>query len=155
VKRAAVFVAALALLVPAGATAGVIVIGKSIRGVALGMTQKKVKAVLGTPTKTVHKSNDFGPYTELTYPGLKVTFQGNSNVTAVRTTSRADKTAGGLGVGSTVADVKAKVSGLQCDPAGKPRICQKGKSLPGKLVTAFFFNPAGRLDEILIGYVID
>jgi hypothetical protein len=156
-RRAALllFVAA-ALLVPASAGAGVIVVGKGIRGARLGMTQKQVRAALGKPLAVVHRSNDFGPYTELAYAGLKVTFQGNTAVTAVRTTSASDRTAAGIGVGSTKAQVQAKVPGVHC--GGKdlgPRLCQVGQSLPGKLVTAFFFSAAGRITEVLVGVVID
>lgn len=145
-----------ALAVPAAAsTGGPIVVGKSIRGVALDMTQKQVRAVLGTPKKTVRRNNEFGPYTEFTYNGLKVTFQGNATVTGMRTTSRLDRTKDGIGVGSTIAEVKAKVRGVRCESSGGGApLCSLGRYAPGQLVTAFFTD-GQRVTEVIIGYVID
>src|SRR5207244_9311419 len=97
---AAALLAALLLAAPAGA---VLVPQQGMAGVRLGMTQAKVRAKLGKPAAVKHGSNDFGSYTELRYPGLRVTFQGNATVTAIRTAARRERTIRGIGVGSTVA----------------------------------------------------
>jgi hypothetical protein len=151
VRRALLVCAAAALLLAGTAGAGLIVVGASIHGVRLGMTQKQVRAAAGTPRSVVHRTNDFGPYTELRYASLKVTFQGDTQATAVSTTSSADRTAAGIGVGSTKAQVVAKVPGVRCTG----RVCQVGRSLPGKVVTAFFLSASGHVTQVLVGYVID
>ena len=150
-KRALLVCMLVALLVAGPAAAGLIVVGKSVRGVRLGMTQKQVRAVLGAPRTTVHKSNEFGPYTDFRYATLKITFQGNETATAVSTTAAADRTAGGVGVGSTRAAVRAKVAGLKCEGA----VCSVGKFVAGARVTSFFFGTTGRVKTVQVGFVID
>ena len=138
------------LLAPAAA-AGLIVPGKSIRGVKLGMTQKQVRFLLGTPRKGVHGSNEFGSYTELRYATIEVSFQGETAVTNIATTSAADRTAGGIGVGSTKAAARKTFPGLRCEG----RVCSLGRFLPGARVTSFWFTSAGRVGEVSVGLVID
>jgi hypothetical protein len=149
--RARAIVAALvaALILAAPATA-VLVPQRGMAGIRLGMTQAKVRAKLGKPASVKHGSNDFGNYTELRYRGLRVTFQGNANVTAIWTGSRHERTARGIGVGSTVAAVRARVPGVRCTRGH----CFLGKFLPGKRVTDFFLLK-GRVSAITVGFVID
>ncbi len=156
-RRALPALAALAaaLAVPASAAGGLIVIGKGIRGAAVDMTQKQVRGVLGTPTKTIRGTNDFGPYTQLRYGGLSVMFQGNAKVTSVRTTSPADRTASGIGVGSTKASLKARVKGVRCEVVLGDEFCYVGRYEPGRLATAFLLDKRGRIRDVTIGYVID
>jgi hypothetical protein len=140
--------AALVLAAPAGAN---IIPGRSIAGVELGMTQAEVIGVLGTPDAVKHGSNEFGSYTRYKYHRLTVFFQGDADVTAVKTTRTSEKTPHGVGVGSTRAELKAGVTKLKCPTK---RFCQKGRSVPGARVTAFWLY-RGKVSAILVGFVID
>ena len=144
----ALAIAAFAAAAPAGAA---IVPGKSIAGVKLGMTQAQVTGVLGTPSKTTHGTNEFGPYTVFKYRRLWVTFQGDATATAVKTTRKAELTPHGVHVGSTRAQLKAGVTKLHCIV---PSLCQKGKGVPGSRVTVFRLYH-GKVTSILVGFVID
>ena len=153
VKRAAVLLVVVALLAP-GAAASALVIQRSLAGIELGMTQAQVRAHLGTPLRVVRSKNDFGPYTEFRYRHTTVGFQGDERVTDVISTSTAERGPRGIGVGSTKAQVRAAVPGLKCEgpaPAGQ---CYVGRYVPGGRVTAFFFQ-AGKVYELVLGYVID
>ena len=146
----AIAAAAVASLVVAAPAAAVLVPQQGMAGIRLGMTQAKVRAKLGKPAAVKHGSNDFGTYTELRYPGLRVTFQGNATVTAIRTGGRRERTPRGIGVGSTVAAVRARVAGVRCEPGH----CRVGKLLPGRRVTDFFIRN-GRVSSIVVGFVLD
>ena len=145
---AACVVAALAL--PAGAAAK-IVLQRGIGGVSLGMTEAKVRSALGRPARVKNAKNEFGPYRVLFYARVKVTFQGLTTVTAVETTSTQERTTTGIGVGSTKADVKAKVPGVVCETGH----CHIGKFNPGARVTDFFIGTTGRVTRVVVGFVID
>lgn len=131
----------------AGAT---IIPQRSIAGVELEMTKASVRAVLGTPGRVIQGTNEFGQYTVFRYYRLRVTFQGNATVTAVETNRLQERTPRGAGVGSTRAELRAKVTGLTC----MPRLCFKGQFLPGRRVTVFRICD-GIVTRVQIGFVID
>src|SRR5262245_27942292 len=126
-------VAALA----ASSAPATIVPQRGIAGGGLGMTQAKVRSVLGTPPNVKHGSNDFGKYTIYRGAALEVTFQGNKTVTAISTSRTGERTAGGVGPGSTEAQLKAKLEGLTCKTESGFRHCYVGKFLAGHRVTDF------------------
>jgi len=145
---------ALALALPAagGAT---IVPQQGMAGIRLGLTQARVKSVLGEPLRVVHGSNDFGPYTVFRYPyRVRVSFQGDERVTSIRTTGTHERTKRGIGVGSTEADVQANVAGVRCETIGTFRECYVGSYEPGARVTAFDVE-AGLVASVTVGFVID
>jgi hypothetical protein len=150
-KTVAALAAALAL---AGTATAAIVVQKGIGGVTIGMTQAQVRAKLGTPTQTIHRSNDFGPYTQLRFRGYTITFQGNSAVTNIETTLASERTARGIGVGSTKAQVRAMVAGVHCEGPAATGHCSVGRFDPGARVTDFSFR-AGRVSSVVVGIVID
>jgi hypothetical protein len=150
-----VLTAALAALLVAAPAAPRIVPQKGIAGVRLGMTQAEVRAVVGEPLRAVHGINDFGPFTELRYPRLvRVTFQGDVAVTAVSTTGVAERTARGIGVGSTEAALRAKHPRARCDTFVGIRSCHIGRFEPGQTVTDFLLRN-GRVARVTVGIVID
>jgi hypothetical protein len=144
-------VAALALTSAAPAR---IVVQKGIAGVQLRMTRAKVIQLLGQPPRTRSGTNVFGPWTEFIYPRVRVMFQSGPLVTGLRTTSRLEKTARGVGPGSTEAQVRARVAGVRCRIEGGFRHCFVGRFLPGRVVTDFHLR-RGRVSAVGMGYVLD
>jgi hypothetical protein len=149
------FIAAAALAAAVAASAdAAIVPQKGIAGVSIAMTQGQVRAALGKPSAVKHGSNDFGKYTQFRYPGLEVNFQGNTAVTDISTTRRSERTASGAGVGSTEAQVKAKVKGVKCATDSGFRHCYLGKFRAGHRVTDFSIR-SGKVYRVDVGLVVD
>lgn len=154
--RVVTLVAAMACtLVLASSAQAIIQVQRGISGISLGMSPARVKGGLGAPAKVKKGSNDFGPFTQyLCAGGITVTFQGNANVTAVAITGGTDRTASGVGVGSTEKAVKKGVPGVKCETSAAVRSCHVGAFLPGRRVTDFLFRN-GRVSRVTVGFVID
>jgi len=144
---------AAALALPAAASATIVPQAR-IAGVGIDSSSAKVKAALGTPARVEHGKNDFGPYTIFHYPGYRVIFQGNGGVTQIETTLPKEKTASGVGVGSTRAEVKAGVPGVRCEGPAPGGHCYLGSFTAGERVTDFFLAN-GRVRQVILGIVID
>jgi hypothetical protein len=142
-----VLLAAAAFAAGAGAT---IVVERSIAGVSIALSQKKVRAILGKPAKVIHARNEFGPYVEYRYRGLVLDFQGGNPLSNISTIRRSERTAKGIGVGSTRRLVRQKVRGVRCEQT----ICTVGKLLPGRIVTTFYLRK-GIVRRVSIGRVLD
>jgi hypothetical protein len=143
--------AAAVLACPAAAT---IIPQKGIAGVRIGMTPGKVRSVLGAALSEDHVKSEFGAATVFRYRGLQVTFQGGGPVTNMSTTRRGERTANGVGVGSTEAQVKAKVKGVTCKTDSGFRHCYLGKLSAGYRVTDFSIK-RGKVSRVDVGVVID
>ena len=142
-----------AVVIPASAHAA-IVPQQGIAGVKLGQTAKKVRQIAGTPVRVVHGRNEIGSFTEYRYRGLTVNFFGGPRVTAVSTRSRTERTADGIGVGSTEAELTAAIPAVKCEMLGGFRSCTLGTLNPGHRVTDFSIH-AGKVSRVVVGFVID
>jgi hypothetical protein len=143
--------ALLALPVGAGAT---IVPQQGMAGVRLQMTKEQVRAKLGAPRRTRDGKNDFGPYSTWVYPRITINFQGRQKVSSMQTLSRLERTASGVGVGSTEARVKAGVPKVKCSNELGSRQCVVGALKPGRTVTVFSIK-SGRVRAVVVGVVLD
>ncbi len=119
------------------------------------MSKAKVRSVLGRPTRSTTGKNEFGPYTKYLYPRVTIIFQGNDVVTSIETTSPKERTAKSIGVGSSVAQVKANVPGVKCELAGTMGDCHVGAFEPGRRVTDFIVDSHHRVVRVVVGFVID
>jgi hypothetical protein len=131
-------------------------VDRGIAGARLGNTRGEVRAALGSPSKTATGTNEFGPFVTYRYAGkITVNFQGRDRVTSVETAGLGDRTAGGIGVGSTDGDLKNGVKGLQCESlGGTTSSCRTGPLQAGKRITDFRIAD-GKVQSILVGIVID
>lgn len=148
-RLGAAVVLSLALM-PASGAVGLVVPAKSVAGVRLGMTQAQVRAVLGPPPRVVRDATELGPFTQFRYRRLDVIFFRHTRVTSLITTRTAERTAAGVGVGSTEAAVVAGVPGVACRGAANTRACEVGDpSRKGARVTAFDLR-AGRVWQVAV-----
>ncbi len=147
--------AVAALLAAAPAAQALIQVDRGIAGARLGNTQAEVRAALGPPARVTRGNNDFGPFVVFRYPaGLRVTFQGASTVTAVSTTGLGDRTAAGVGVGSSEGDVDDRVPGVLCESIAGDRLCHTGTFAAGERMTVFLIR-GGAVSRVDVGIVID
>lgn len=137
---------------PAGA---MIVPQQGIGGAKLTMSKSEVRAELGKPRKKLSGRNDFGKYTQYRYKHqITVLFQGANSVTSVRTSSPAERTKEGVGVGSTEQSVENAFPDIECRTLVKSRSCYLGELSPGKRVTDFQLRE-GTVRWVQVGFVID
>ena len=157
-RHRAAGVAAAALLAPLGAPAAaqaLIQVDRGIAGARLGNTRAEVRAALGAPASTRSGTNDFGPFLQWRFKGrISVLFQGRREVSTVTTTGRGDRTARGVGVGSTEAAVKARVRGVRCETTAGFRSCHTGRFTVGEVITDFLIRN-GKVTRVSIGRVFD
>ena len=156
---AGALVAATAVLLAGAGAAGAvgegrIVVQQGIAGLRLGMTQAQVKAKVGLPGKVERGRNEIGRYTTYRYRTYAVTFFGGADVTQLDTLSPRERTAAGIGVGSTKAQVAAKVPGVKCLEEYGYDHCYVGTWTPGATISDFSIR-SGRVSRVSIGYVID
>jgi len=153
-RSAAILAVLASLAVPASASA-IIQLELGIAGARLNNTKAQVKTALGEPKRVRNGTNDFGNFTEFLYVGkIRVIFQSGNRVTSVETRGLGDRTARGVGVRSTLAQVQNRIQGVNCEPIPGGRLCQRGLAEPGNRVSAFFLRN-GKVTRVVVGFVID
>jgi hypothetical protein len=148
--------ACVAALAWSGTASAAIVPQQSIAGIELDMTRPEVRAAKGDPRRVEHGTNDFGPYTIFRYGRLWVVFQGNDGATAVSTRRPGQRTAEGIGVGSSEAELRAAHTVRCRTEAGEFRHCWSGRFRPGRRVTDYWIGmTSGLVTRVTVAYVID
>ena len=119
--------------------------GKSLGCVSLGMTQAQVRSVAGAPLEATQTTGCCGKILTFAYRGFDVSFLGPGStfrhVSWVESTSRTYRTAKGVGVGSTKAQLLAGVKGLRCGAFHLAKtFCILGKSADDPKQTLFMLR---------------
>jgi hypothetical protein len=147
--------AAAGLAVGAPSAPALVQLERGIAGARLGATPAEVRAALGAPARTIRGTNELGPFTELRFAGeLRVVLQGGEAVSLVSTTGLGDRTASGVGVGTSARVLRARVAGLRCSTEAGVLVCARGRFAVGGRVTNFFVR-RGRVVRIDVGRVVD
>ena len=130
-----------------------------IAGIELEMTATEVIAAKGEPDRDRSLVNELvGPARIMKYGKTKVFFLGSDDsatVATLQTKNRAQRTAGGAGLGSTEERVKEALPRVRCKDDGR-LFCRLGRLRPGKTVTSFrFSNRTDRVSQVFVGFVLD
>ncbi len=131
----------------------------SIRGVKVGMVASQVRSKLGRPDSNRTLADPILGKTRMMRFGLvEVRFRGvrsNSPVINISTTSKKERTASGIGVGSSERALRAALRGETCRTELGYRHCWLGQWKPGSLITDFSISKSGRVTRLMLGIVID
>jgi hypothetical protein len=122
------------VLVGAAAASARITVNRGVAAIGLGMTAAEVRARLGKPSLDAVS----GATRNYVYRrrALVVALV-RSRVVIVSTRSPRERTAGGIGVGSTDADVRRRVRGARCAATADVQFCRVGSIRPGRRSTTF------------------
>jgi len=152
--------ACLALLLAPASSRALIVPQRGIGGISLKMTRAQVVRAKGTPDAERLVHNELiGRQRMIRYGRTRALFGGfrrTATVVTINTRDPAERTRSGVGVGSTVSEVRRRVRGIRCRAAFGTRSCFKGSFGPGERVTVFDVSAdSGRVRLVTIGFVID
>jgi hypothetical protein len=100
-------------------------------GVTLGMTKAQVRARLGAPIG----SGGGRVYYARVWVGFRL-----GRVVEITTTRSTERTASGIGVDSSEADVRRVYPAVTCAPSGGFRRCRLGSGNPGTRATDFLLG---------------
>jgi hypothetical protein len=152
------------LLLSAAPASATIVPGKGMAGVQLGQCQERVIEILGFPDRTFG-SHDFAGIKSSYYynaKALKLEFRRGPGeclvLSSIRTRSGEERTKEGVGKGTTRKALRAKLKGEKCRTFRQPtriRTCWLGSRTPSKPLTEFRIDSKGRVNNIIVGTVID
>jgi hypothetical protein len=148
-QRPAAFIAVTALVAGAAlpsVAAASLRMNRAVARVSLGNRERAVRARLGTPTTVASD----GRVRTLVWADRKlaVTFVGR--VAAIITTRNPrERTRAGIGVGSSVRAVRARVPGARCGRNGSFRFCRTGSVKPGRRSTTFLLR-SGRVAAVTV-----
>jgi len=156
--RLTLLVTGLALML-APATEARIVPQRGIAGIALKMTRAQIVGTKGKPDGEHFIRNEIiGRQRMVRYGRTRAFFGGFSRragIVTVNTRDPRERTRSGVGVGSTVDEVRHGVRGIKCRREFGIHTCFKGRFRPGERVTVFDISRRGRVSLVLVGFVID
>jgi len=150
---------AIGVLLPSAVSAS-IVVGQSIGGVKLGMSQSEVEKAIGPPG--FKEPPDYQGLTEWKYPGGfegVVGFDHELRVDGMWTDSKLQKTSKGIGPFSSYAKFRKAYPKLKCGPGPwipkKSLDCEIKGAFQGKPVVTsiLFYTRALGVREVDLGYV--
>lgn len=147
----------IAMLCGAAVARAKIELGRSIGGVRLGMSEAQAVEVRGKPVSAKTVPDEIrGQVRDVRWSGgLRATFGLQSGATFITTTSPAERTSSGVGVGSSERALRRNVR-VRCETAFGRRRCTRGQLLPGRRITDFAIGPqSGRVRSVSVGFVID
>ena len=111
-----------------------ITVNRSVAGVGLGMTAGEVRAKLGRPSLSTASDGA----RNLVYRSRKLVVTiVRSRVVLVSTRSRRERTAAGVGAGSSIAVVRARVARARCGVKAGVGFCRVGSVRAGRRSTTF------------------
>jgi len=158
----AVLIAACAMALAASAASARVqslIPQKSLGGLKIGMVASQVRGVVGKPDSNKIVNHPLmGKTRQMKFGLVEVTFRGTASsatVVNLSTTSRKERTSGGIGVGSSEKALKSKLTGERCVTELGYRHCYIGKRSAGFVVTDFSISKSGRVTRITLGLVID
>ncbi len=152
--------ACLVLLVAPATGRALIVPQRGIAGISLKMTRAQVVRAKGRPNAERLVHNELiGRQRTMRYGSTRALFGGfrpTASVVTINTRDPAERTRSGIGVGSTVSEVRRGVRGIHCRQAFGVRSCFKGSFRPGERVTVFdVSSDTDRVRLVTVGFVID
>ncbi|HEX6228817.1 MAG TPA: hypothetical protein VFZ41_05060 [Solirubrobacterales bacterium] len=141
---------------PAGA---LILPQRGIAGIKLNMTRAQIVTAKGKPDgERLVRNEIIGRQRMVRYGRTRALFGGfrrNARVVTINTRDPGERTRSGVGIGSTVGAVKRGVRGVRCRSQFRVHTCFRGRFRAGERVTVFDISPRGRVNLVLIGFVID
>lgn len=136
----------MAFLAAHGAQAR-LTVNRSIAGIGLGMSAREVHRALGPPSL----STVSGGLRDDVYRSRKlVVTLSRSRVVLVATRSRRERTAHGIGVGSSARQLRAGLKRARCGVKAGVGFCRVGSARSGRRSTTFLLE-AGRVITVTVG----
>lgn len=124
-----------------------VVLDQSIGGARLGMTRTQVARILGKGTLAPGGGSQY----EYRHGSYQVIFTAG-HASSVETFDRDQRTANGLGVGASLAAVRAREPDLHCNSNDGERDCYLGTIKRGHRYTDFFFeNGTSSMTAVIVG----
>jgi hypothetical protein len=118
--------------------------------VRIGMTEGQSLRVLGAPAAREERNG----VVTITWPGIAVRAHAGpgGRVISVRVTDRGIRTREGLGVGSTVTEVRGTVQCNECAPRQLARLADE--ALPGDRLTTFRMDAGRAVTAVEVGRIL-
>jgi hypothetical protein len=158
-RSAAIAAAAMCVLSVASPVAAVIVPGQGMAGIRLRMSESQVRARLGEPARITRTRGALGNIvTRLHYPRVDVDLQrldGQPLVIRILTTRPGERTASGVGVGSTMTAVE-RLKGARCWWEGGAHDCGiSNRAKPLSHFTMFWIGAKQRVTLISVSLIVN